>query len=68
MLRRKTQREAFDAFEDRSGDTEAKKRKFGGKKSKVTDEVEEKLETLIFGKLPFQEVDEGAKVTYEVRT
>lgn len=69
MLRRVTQREGFDAFEDRLGNPEAKKkRKFRGKKLQVTDEVEEKLETLVFGKLPFQAVSEGSKALSEVRT
>ena len=68
MLRRKTQPEGLESFEDRSGDSEAKKRKFGGKKFNITDEVEEKLETLVFGKLPFQAVEEGAKDISEVRT
>ena len=69
MLRRVTQREGFDAFEDRLGNPEAKKkRKFRGKKLQVTDEVEEKLETLVFGKLPFQAVGEGSKALSEVRT
>lgn len=58
MLRRITQREGFDAFEDRLGDSDAKKR---NKKFKVTDEVKEKLETFVFGKHPFQVDDEGSK-------
>lgn len=66
MLRRVTQSEGFDAFEDRLGDSEAtKKRKYGGKKFQVTDEVEEKLETLVFGKLPFQAVGEDSKALSE---